>query len=116
MSAIYTPPRVCLGHFNEILYHWEKVAKRMAGLFRMTAFGDFLSACNLMDLESNGCAFTWANNQEGQELVKKKLDMTVCNIKWRVYEAEVFALLAIGLDHSSLLLSLLAEKTERESF
>lgn len=64
-------PWVCIGDFNKILYYWEKVEKRMAENFRMTTFRDFLDSCELMELESKGCAFTWANNREGEEFVKE---------------------------------------------
>jgi len=66
-----TLPWVCLGDFNEILYAWEKAGKRAANYYRMAAFRDLLNDCYLMDIESKGCAYTWANNREGEEMVKK---------------------------------------------
>lgn len=95
-------------HFNEVLYQWEKVGKRKADRYRVVAFRKLVNTCSLIDIESKGCTYTWANNQEGGELVKKRLDRALCNLEWRVQfpNAEAFALLAIGLDHSSLLLSL----------
>lgn len=97
---------MCLGDFNEVLFYWEKVGKKMAENFRMTAFRDCLDACSLMDIESKGCAFTWSNNREGQEHVKERLDRVVSTLEWRLLfpEAEVFALPAIGSDHSPILL------------
>lgn len=111
-------PWICAGDFNEILYLWEKVGMRVAENYHMKAFQDFLDACCLMDLESKGCTFTWANNREGDAYVKKRLDRAVCSMEWRVTfpEAEVYALLAIGSDHSPLLISLspVQEKRKKE--
>lgn len=67
-------PWLCVGDFNEILYQWEKVGRRVAETYKCKAFQDFTNACALMDLESKGCAHTWANNREGDELIMKRLD------------------------------------------
>ena len=80
ISCLNVDPWLCVGDFNEILYHWEKVGKRLAKNYRSKAFHDFLDACALMDLESKGCAYTWANNREVEALVKERLDRAVCNI------------------------------------
>lgn len=37
-----------------------------------------------MDIESKGCAFTWADNIDGEALVKKRLDKVLSNVDWRV--------------------------------
>lgn len=97
-----------MGDFNEILYVWEKVGKREADNQRIAAFRNMLNELALMDMESQGCAFTWANNREGEDLVKKRLDRVLCTLEWRVifHEAEVHALPAIGSDHSPLVLKL----------
>ncbi|XP_030514647.2 uncharacterized protein LOC115728457 [Rhodamnia argentea] len=49
-------------------------------------------------------------------LVKKRLDRAVCNLAWRLAfpSPEVLALLAIGSDHSPILLSLSGVKVKRK--
>ena len=91
------------------------MGKRPLELCRMNAFRDFINACGLMDLESKGCAFTWANNHEGQDFVKERLERAICNIDWRVSfsQAKAFALLVIGSNHSPILLLLSAEPLRR---
>lgn len=74
-------PWLCVGDFNEILYRLEKLGKRQADYHRMVAFQEMLNDCALMDLESKGCAYTWANNREGNELVRERLDRVVCNME-----------------------------------
>lgn len=64
-----------------MLYHWEKVGKRLVENFRMEAFREVLDACDLMDLESKGCSFTWANHRDGEDYVKECLDRAVCTIE-----------------------------------
>lgn len=99
---------MCIGDLNEVIYHWEKFGRREADRYRIAAFRDFLDACSLMDIESKGYAVTWSNNRKGNALVKKRLDRAICNMEWRVFypNAEAFAFLAIGFDHSPILLSL----------
>jgi len=97
---------VCLGDFNEVLYYWEKFGRRMAENYRMQTFQNCLNDCSLMDIDCKGCAFTWSNNRAGVDLVKEKLDRVFCSLDWRLSfpEAEAYALLVVGSDHSPLLL------------
>lgn len=106
ICATNTLPWLCVGDFNEVLYHWEKIGKRFADSTRMQAFRDVLHDCSLMDIESKGYSFTWMNNRAGADFVKERLDRALCNLDWRLTfpEAEVFALPAVGSDHSPLLL------------
>jgi len=66
-----TAPWLCIGDFNEVLYHWEKIGQRLTERFRMTAFRHFVDSCSLINIESKGCAFTWTNKRDGDDLVKK---------------------------------------------
>jgi len=114
-SLQYQQPWLCLGDFNEILYNWEKVGKHRAETYRLIAFRDFIQRYSLMDLESKGCAFTWTNNREGDQLVKKRLDRALCTATWRtIYPiAESIALPPIGSDHSPILVSLNLQRKKR---
>lgn len=107
ISSMNLMPWICVGDFNEVLYHWEKNGKWEEEYYRMDAFRDVLADCALMDVESKGCAFTWSNNRDEEALVKKRLDRVLCNFDWRVLflNAEAYALPAIGSDHSPILLS-----------
>jgi len=73
IQAQNTLPWIYMGDFNEILYAWEKVGKRAADYYRMAVFQDLLNDYSLMDIDSKGCAYTWANNREREELVKKNI-------------------------------------------
>lgn len=82
----------------------------------MTAFRECLDACSLMDMDSKECVFTWANNKEGEEYVKERLDRVVCTIEWWLMypKAKAYALPAIGLDHSPIILSLQTNHARRK--
>ncbi|XP_071722041.1 uncharacterized protein [Rutidosis leptorrhynchoides] len=67
-------PWLCAGDFNEVLYPWEKIAKRPTLLQRMQSFRTMLDYCAFTELEGKGCKFIWLNNRAGEELVKAKLD------------------------------------------
>lgn len=88
----------------------------MAENYKMTSFRDCLDACSLMDIDSKGCVFTWANNKEGEDYVKERLDRVVCIIEWRLMypEVEAFALPAVGLDHSPIILSCQSNQARRK--
>lgn len=88
----------------------------MAEYYRCKAFQDFINKCGLMDLEGKGCAYTWANNREQDELIRKRLDRALCSMDWRISfpSAEVFALPAIGSDHSPILLNLFPQQFKRK--
>ncbi|XP_048138587.1 uncharacterized protein LOC125315992 [Rhodamnia argentea] len=116
MKSVCNLPWVWIGDFNETLCTWEKVGRREAENYGMQSFRELLEDCEMMDIESKGCAFTWSNNREGENVVKKRLDRAICNLAWRVAFplAKAFAFLAIGLDHSPILLSLTTEKMKRK--
>lgn len=107
ISHYNTLPWVCIEDFNEIIHPWEKVGKRLADQHRMHSFREFLNNCYLMEVPNKGYAFTWRNNRNGQDCVKEKLDRVLCTMDWRLNfpTADVYALPAIGSDHSPILLT-----------
>lgn len=50
MITLSQEPWVCLGDFNEVLYVWEKVGKRLIENYRMKAFQEFLDHNGLMHI------------------------------------------------------------------
>lgn len=118
ISISNTLPWLCAGDFNEIIYPWEKVGKRPTDSYRLFSFRAVINDCSLMELESKGCAFTWMNNREGDELVKERLDRIMCSMDWRLIypAAEVLALSALGFDHCPLFMNTTVEfsKTKKD--
>jgi len=99
-------PWVCIGDYNDILYHWEKQGKKIIESYRLNSFREFVNDCMFMDIESKGCFYTWVNKRDGDEAIKERLDRALCTIDWRLSYpgAEVFAFPTLASDHSPLLL------------
>lgn len=57
VSLINSLHWLCLWDFNEVLYHWEKVGKRMVDYYRLNVFRECLNDCYLIEMESKGCAY-----------------------------------------------------------
>lgn len=108
MSSSNLLPWVYLGDLNEVLSYWENVGKCLIEISRMIEFQVFLNACLLMDMEIKGCNFTWSNSRDKEANIKVRLERVLCNIESRILfpEAKAFALLAVGSDHSPIVLSL----------
>lgn len=63
----------------------------------------------------NEVLYPWTNQRLGDELIRERLDRALCNLEWRLNfpEAEVFALPALGSDHSPLLLNTVPSQCRR---
>lgn len=91
-------PWVCIGDFNEILYPWEKWGGRGRSNQQMKDFHQALDDCKLYDLGYRGPKFTWSNCQNGDDLIKERLDYGTANLELRVLfpDAEVVVDVAIN--------------------
>ncbi|KAK6147765.1 hypothetical protein DH2020_018677 [Rehmannia glutinosa] len=63
-------PWLCLGDFNEILYHSEKIGGRRKDDKKLLALRN-ASECNLDDLGYDGYQFTWTSGQPKMLISKK---------------------------------------------
>lgn len=87
----------------------------MAENYQLNAFRDFLNSSALIDIKSKDCAFTWANDRNGEALVKERLNSLMhYESENHFLGAEAFALLTIGSDHSSIVLALSPELVKEE--
>lgn len=68
-------PWLCCGDFNELAAASEKQSQRPIERRRVDLFREFLDDTGLMDLEFNGCKFTWLSNQREGLITKEKIDM-----------------------------------------
>lgn len=64
-----------------------------------------------MDLGYNGVPCTWSNKRfknEGEELLKKRLDIAICNTEWRALSpiAQVTNMPIVKSDHGRILFKL----------
>lgn len=65
---------ICLGDFNQILYHHEKQGGVRRDDRKLEKFRDAIHACGLKDLGYSGFHFTWSNGQSGIKNVQERLD------------------------------------------
>ncbi|XP_040996052.1 uncharacterized protein LOC121242226 [Juglans microcarpa x Juglans regia] len=75
-------PWLCFGDFNEITYQKEKVGATLRPHKQMANFKETLSSCGHYDLGYHGDRFTWANNTEGDQYTKERLDRACANNFW----------------------------------
>ncbi|XP_042944508.1 uncharacterized protein LOC122278379 [Carya illinoinensis] len=98
-------PWLCLGDFNEILHHHEKMGAASRPYSQMEAFRMSMDWCGLSDLGFEGSKFTWCNNREGDQFTKERLDRAMGNLMWSdlFCDCNISALAAQTSDHSPLL-------------
>ncbi|KAK6137281.1 hypothetical protein DH2020_028973 [Rehmannia glutinosa] len=75
-------PWLCLGDFNEILYHHEKIGGRAKDDYKIMAFREVMALCELDDLGFDGFKFTWTNGQANEANIQERLDRALANIHW----------------------------------
>ncbi|CAL5404679.1 unnamed protein product [Camellia sinensis] len=99
-------PWLCVGDFNQVSSMWEKQGGLACSSTQIANFQAMLSDCALMDLEFNGNAFTWSNNQVGLANVQERLDKAFATADWRALfpYAQVFHESRIGSDHCPVII------------
>lgn len=92
---------LCIGDFNQVSSMWENIGGLECSRSQTTGFQQFISKCELMDLEFKRHAYTWSNNQVGEANIRERLDKAYTNVEWRERfpYAQVLHDCFIGLDH-----------------
>ena len=103
----HTLPWVVAKDVNEILSNTENFSSIPASQRRMSAFKNFLDACNLLDLGFSGPRFTWTNKRPNG-LVMERLDKVLCNPSWKLCfeESNVLHLPRVSSYHNPILIEL----------
>ncbi|KAL9662142.1 hypothetical protein QQ045_026972 [Rhodiola kirilowii] len=81
--AIWWDDELILGDFNEVLFSWESVGKRIRREWQMRRFREIIGDCALVDLGYKGSQFTFSNRREGDFEAKARLDRAFANEGWR---------------------------------
>lgn len=74
---------LCIGDFNEIMSHDEKMGGPPKPSEQMDDFRQTLMDCDLGDLGFERSQFKWCNNREGTNFTKEKLDRALANCEWQ---------------------------------
>lgn len=95
---------LCMGDFNEILAQHEKNGICPYHPQRAELFRDFMNISGLMEMELQGCSFTWMSNPRNGVIVKEKLDRVLVNWPWRSDHPNAIAtaLPIVSSDHSPI--------------
>ncbi|KAK9677021.1 hypothetical protein RND81_11G116500 [Saponaria officinalis] len=93
---------VILGDFNVVRDIQERVSTTLPNLSDILAFNQCVLQCELEDLQSQGCEYTWTKKQEGGARVCYKLDRVMANASWvQRFSSSVVSFLPAGIsDHS----------------
>ncbi|KAF7824156.1 reverse transcriptase [Senna tora] len=99
---------LCVGDFNDVLFHSEKWGGKLKASRKVVNFQNLLSDCGLFDLEYNGSSFTWFNKRIGDAFVMEKLDRALGNVELLCDfpQAQVFVNEPVGSDHCALVTDL----------
>ncbi|XP_074277356.1 uncharacterized protein LOC141600993 [Silene latifolia] len=74
-----------LGDFNVIRDIFEKIGGTLPDLADIMDFNSCLYQCEVEDLTSSGCDFSWNNKQLPESRVWTKLDRALANVQWLTY-------------------------------
>jgi hypothetical protein len=101
-------PWLACGDFNETLHQYEHVGPWERSKTQMSLFKDCLSDCGLIDLGYSGPLFTWSNKQDGDDLVRVRLDRAVANGSFMAEydDCTIENLITTTSDHLAILVKL----------
>ncbi|KAH0990014.1 hypothetical protein GBA52_001497 [Prunus armeniaca] len=99
-------PWVCVGDFNEMLWHHEKLGGAPWCNSRIRYLRNFLNDHDLIDLSHVGQTFTWARVDDGVITIQERLDRALVNTNWMEVwpNSRVVHMPRVGSDHCPLIL------------
>nr|POE71179.1 hypothetical protein CFP56_34550 [Quercus suber] len=94
--------RLCLGDFNEIISHIEKVGGSLRPTRQTDRFRTAISHCSFVDLGHMGSPFTWSWNHPTEGHIHICLDRALATATWKINfpGTEVHHLSMSTSDHS----------------
>ncbi|CAN1161983.1 hypothetical protein LINPERHAP2_LOCUS24237 [Linum perenne] len=97
-------PWMVVGDCNTVCYAHEKQGRNLIRYSSVQPFKDFIDNNSLMDMGCIRNIFIWTNMQQGDDLVKARLDRALCTTEFRVHfeNAKVYNEEMIGSDHAPI--------------
>ncbi|XP_021834215.1 uncharacterized protein LOC110774005 [Prunus avium] len=98
-------PWVCVGDFNEMIWHHEKLGGAPWCNSRVRYLRNFLNDHELIDLGHVGQNFTWARVDDGVISIQERLDRALVNTNWMDFwpNSRVVHMPKVGSDHCPLI-------------
>ncbi|KAL0462050.1 UNVERIFIED_CONTAM: hypothetical protein Slati_0092600 [Sesamum latifolium] len=88
---------LCVGDFNEIMHHHEKVGGNQRAQWKIEEFRECCLDCELHDLGCRGYPYTWCNKRAEPNTVRARLNRAVCSGSW----ADMFNTVLVRHEHSA---------------
>ncbi|XP_074318593.1 uncharacterized protein LOC141655411 [Silene latifolia] len=101
-------PWLLLGDFNCVRTLEERISSDPPNLVALVEFNDVISHAGLVELNTQGCWYTWTNKQEHDDCKWMRLDRALVNSSWLLtYPDSNAEVLTPGIsDHSPLVVNL----------
>ncbi|XP_074283518.1 uncharacterized protein LOC141608064 [Silene latifolia] len=101
-------PWMLLGDFNYVRTLEERISSDPPNLVALGEFNEAIANARLVELNTQGCTFTWTNKQEYDDCKWMKLDRALVNSSWLLaYPDSSVEVLTSGIsDHSPLVVNL----------
>ncbi|KAL0402196.1 UNVERIFIED_CONTAM: hypothetical protein Slati_4249500 [Sesamum latifolium] len=114
LSSISSLSWLCARDFNAIMTNTKKDGKLDTPQWQLRDFREALTDSRLIDIGFTGDPFTWVNNREYPNTVRKRLDRVCGNSQWITSwpNTQVSHLERIYSDHAPLLVKRAIEKTK----
>ncbi|KAK9681700.1 hypothetical protein RND81_10G021200 [Saponaria officinalis] len=109
---------IVLGDFNVVRDASERISSYAPNLSDILAFNACILNCQLEDMHSLGCEFTWTNNQDNEARMWSKLDRGLVNENWiKLFPSYSVWFCPAGVsDHSPALVTIFEEAPRRRRF
>ncbi|XP_074315324.1 uncharacterized protein LOC141651516 [Silene latifolia] len=99
---------ILMGDWNIVRAMEERIGPNPPSITEILAFNQSLLDCQLEDLHSFGCEFTWTNKRDTTTIIWSRLDRVISNSLWMGHfpNTQVNVLPSGISDHSPLLVSI----------
>ncbi|GAV69667.1 Exo_endo_phos domain-containing protein, partial [Cephalotus follicularis] len=101
-------PWLCMGDFNEIMFHWEKEGGTNRANRQLMVFKSVIDDCHLCDMGYSSPTFTWNNGWAGADATRIRLDRCLCNeVFWSAFPSmKILNLITLASDHCPVYMAL----------
>jgi hypothetical protein len=106
---------LCMGDFNETMYNNEHFSRSARPEWQMRNFREAIEDCQLLDVGWSGTAYTWDNQQLGDQNIKARLDRAFANSAFlaRFEHTRVRHIVSTESDHCFVLAELCENLNDR---
>ncbi|CAN0920895.1 hypothetical protein LINGRAHAP2_LOCUS32319 [Linum grandiflorum] len=106
LNQVTCGPWCVVGDFNDILHQHEQNGRHARQQNLIDRFREAVAECNLVDVELEGCPFTWSRAKGKPHGVESRLDRAMVNVNWveQFPQGTLRNLVAPVSDHSPILL------------